>query len=175
MKSNFFDRKPVCSFTLASTFQNKYVQKYISKKKTNKISLLCKKKKENPISNISVSYTRIISEHVSFYKHVCPFVFFFPLTAYTIDYHWNNWARIIKKERKKKARKRNSWRKNDLSVRCLSRVHSYSRFIWTHSSYFHYFHGIHCTRLLLNVLHPLLFCDTYRFIVGCFCRGNVAR
>lgn len=87
MKSNFFDRKPVCSFTLASTFQNKYVQKYISKKKTNKISLLCKKKKENPISNISVSYTRIISEHVSFYKHVCPFVFFFPLTAYTIDYH----------------------------------------------------------------------------------------
>lgn len=86
MKSNFFDRKPVCSFTVASTFQNRYVQKYISKKKRTKFHF-CVKKKENPISNISVSYTRIISEHVSFYKHVCPFVFFFPLTAYTIDYH----------------------------------------------------------------------------------------
>lgn len=154
-------------FLCSLHIEKRYAQKYISKK-GNKISLLRKKKKIQYL--ISAWVTR--SSQVNIFLFTNAFVFFFPLTAYTIDYYWNNWVRIIKKERKKKARKRNSWRKNDLSVRCLSRVHCYSRFIWTHSSYFH---GIHCTRLLLNVLHPLLFCDTYRFIVGCFCRGNVAR
>ena len=60
-------------FLCSLHIEKRYAQKYISKK-GNKISLL-RKKKENPITNISVSYTLITSEHVSFYKRVC---FLFP-------------------------------------------------------------------------------------------------
>lgn len=56
-------------------------------------------------------------------------------------------------------------------TRYLSRVLCYLRFMRTHSSYFS---STCCTRLLLTALHPLLFCDRYRFIAGCFYRANAA-
>ena len=63
----------MCSFSVVSTLK-KDMHKNTFQKKGTKFHF-CVKKKENPITNISVSYTLITSEHVSFYKRVC---FLFP-------------------------------------------------------------------------------------------------